>query len=76
MLAGAGTGDKIAGGRSMTIPTMVTIKAAAGQTGLSYEFIRKLCLQNKIVFVRAGTKYLINMEKLVEFLNQGELVGE
>lgn len=56
----------------MTIPTMVTIKAAAGQTGLSYEYIRKLCLQNKIVFVRTGTKYLINMEKLVEFLNQGE----
>ena len=56
----------------MTIPTMVTIKVAAGQTGLSYEYIRKLCLQKKIVFVRTGTKYLINMEKLVEFLNQGE----
>ena len=56
----------------MTIPTMITIKEASIQTGLSYEYIRKLCLQKKIVFVKAGCKYLINMEKLVEFLNQGE----
>ncbi len=56
----------------MTVPTMVTIKTAAGQTGLSYEYIRKLCLAGKIVYVKAGTKYLINLEKLVEFLNNGE----
>lgn len=58
----------------MTIPTMVTIKTAAGQTGLSYDYIRKLCLQRKIVYVRAGCKYLINLEKLVEYLNQGEVM--
>ena len=56
----------------MTIPTMETIKAASEQTGLSYDYIRKLCLQGKIVYVRAGSKYLINMEKLVDFLNRGE----
>ena len=56
----------------MTIPTMVTIRAAADQTGLSYDYIRKLCLAGKIVFVRSGSKYLINLEKLVDYLNNGE----
>lgn len=56
------------------IPEMVTIKQAASRTGLSYDYLRKLCLQRQIVFVRAGTKYLINMGKLVAFLN-GEEAG-
>ena len=56
----------------MMIPTMVTIREAAAQTGLSYDYIRKLCLQRKIVFIRAGCKYLVNLEKLVDFLNAGE----
>lgn len=56
----------------MQIPKMIGISEASKQTGLSYDFIRKLCLQNKIVYVRAGVKYLINWDKLVEFLNQGE----
>lgn len=56
----------------MIIPTMITIREAAGQTGLSYHYIRKLCLQGKIVYVKAGSKFLINMEKLVEYLNSGE----
>lgn len=56
----------------MTIPTMITIKDASNQTGLSYEYIRKLCLQGKIVHVHSGRKTLINMEKLVDYLNEGE----
>ena len=56
----------------MTVPRMVGITEASKQTGLSYDFIRKLCLQGKIVYVRAGVKYLINLDKLLEFLNQGE----
>ena len=53
------------------MPTMLTIKKAAEQTGLSYEFIRQLCIQKKIVFVRSGTKYFVNMEKFAEFLDSG-----
>ena len=54
------------------IPTMVTIREAATKTRLSYDYIRKLCIQGKVVHVRAGSKFLINMEKFVDFLNQGE----
>ena len=59
-------------GGNMTIPTMVTLNEASAQSGLSYDYLRKLCLQKKIVYVRAGCKYLVNLEKLVEYLNQGE----
>ena len=58
----------------MTIPTMVTIKEAAEKTGLSYYYIRKLCLEKKVVHIMAGRKVLINEEKLVNFLN-GEMEG-
>lgn len=60
--------------QGMTIPTMVTIKEAAEKTGLSYYYIRKLCLEKKVVHIMAGRKVLINEEKLVNFLN-GEMEG-
>ena len=53
------------------IPKMRTIKQAAQETGLAYNYIRNLCLQNKIVYVRAGNKYLINLNKLIDYLNMG-----
>lgn len=51
------------------VPTMVTIKKAAELTGLSYNCLRNLCINEKIIYINAGTKYLINLEKLVEYLN-------
>ena len=50
-------------------PTMVTINKAAELTGVSYSYIRSLCLTKQIVFVKTGCKYLINLEKFVAFLN-------
>ena len=54
------------------IPKMLSIKEASKKTGMSYDAIRNLCLQNRIVYIRTGAKYLINMDKFVEFLNKGE----
>lgn len=51
------------------IPTMVTIKRASELTNVSYDFLRKMCINNQIVYVKAGTKYLINLGKLVDYLN-------
>lgn len=53
------------------IPEMITIKETASRTGLSYEFIRKLCLNNEIVFVKTGTRYLVNFNKFIDYLNEG-----
>lgn len=50
-------------------PRMLTIKQTAEETNLSYGFIRNLCLQNKIVFIKTGNKYLINMDKFIDYLN-------
>lgn len=52
------------------MPTMVTIRTAAEQTGLTYSCLRRWILEGTFPFyVRAGSKYLVNMEKLAEFLN-------
>lgn len=56
-------------------PRMLTIKQTAAETNLPYEFIRQLCLQKKIVFIRTGNKYLINFEKFIDYLN-GETLTE
>ena len=56
---------------SYSIPTMLTIKEASQKTGLSEHYLRELCKKHLIVFVKTGVKYLINFEKLIEYLNVG-----
>lgn len=56
----------------MTVPTMVSINQARNETGLSYEFLRSLIREGKITYIRTGKKFLINLEKLVEYLEKGE----
>lgn len=62
----------------MTLPKMRTIKEAAEeikrtdpQTAIREYFIRDLVVNNRIVYVRAGKKILINMDKLYEYLQEG-----
>lgn len=58
------------------IPRMLGLKEAAEVTGLSYYYLRQLCLSNKAVHVRAGNKYLVNLDKLVEYLNGEQTESE
>ena len=55
--------------RSFDVPTMVTINEAKAITGLSYGSLRRMCLNNEIVHIRVGAKYLINLERLIAKLN-------
>lgn len=55
------------------IPRMLTLREAAKETGLSYDFLRRLCLQGKLVYIKAGTKFLLNEDRLIDFLNRGEV---
>lgn len=57
---------------TMNIPQMVSIREASDKTGVSYDALRKMCLNNQIVYIKAGNKFLINFGKLVEYLNTGE----
>ena len=56
-------------------PQMETINEASKISGLAKYRIRQMVLQNKVKYVRAGKKYLINIESLVEYLNQGEITN-
>ena len=53
------------------VPEMIPLREASSRTGLSYDFLRKLCLMDEIVFIRSGNKYLVNFGKLCEYLNNG-----
>ena len=53
------------------IPEMLTINQVIERIpGLSYDYLRKGCIRGEIVHIRAGSKYLINFDKLCEKLNQ------
>lgn len=55
---------------------MVTLKEASSRTGLSYDRLRKMCINGQIIYIRAGNKFLLNWEKLVDYLNTGEQEGD
>lgn len=44
-----------------------TIKECSVMTGLPYSFIRNLCLQEKVRFVRSGRKYYVLVESLLSY---------
>lgn len=50
-------------------PRMLPIKKVMELTGLSYSCLRNLCLQDKIVHIRVGKKYLINYDRFIDYLN-------
>ena len=53
------------------MPTMLTLREAAETTGLTYNCLRRWILSGEFsYYVKAGTRYYINMERLSEFLNQ------
>ena len=54
---------------------MVTLKEASSRTGVSYDWLRKMCINGKIAHFRAGNKYLLNWDRLVDYLNTGEPEG-
>ena len=55
------------------LPKMCTIKEAAKLSGISEYRLRTLCKERKIIHVRCGTKYLINLDRLIDYLNEGDL---
>lgn len=51
------------------IPRMRTIKETAELFGLPVNFIRQKVNNGEIVAVRAGRRFLVNIDKLVEYLD-------
>lgn len=51
------------------IPQMGTIKKTAQLFGLPEYFVRQKAISGEIVAVKAGRKYLINVDRFAEYLN-------
>ena len=58
--------------KEIVIPEMKTISEASKIVGLAKYHILKLVLQGKVKFVRSGVKYLLNMDSLINYLNNGD----
>ena len=61
---------------SRRVPHMATIKETAKLFGLAEHFIRQLAIKGEIVAVKAGCKYLVNVDKLAEYLDTNTLKTE
>ena len=53
----------------MIIPTMENIKKTAEIFGLPEHFVRAKVASGEVVAVRAGKRFLVNVEKFAEYLN-------
>ena len=51
------------------IPRMVTRKATGKLFGLPEHVIRQKVISGEIVSVKAGCKYLVNVDRFAEYLN-------
>ncbi len=57
-------------------PRMETIKTTASLFNLPVHFIRAKVASGEIVAVKAGRRFLVNVDKLTEYLNTSRLTVE
>lgn len=57
---------------NLIFPRMETVKKTAEISGLSQRYIRELCRTNKVPFIVVGNKWLVNLDKLKQFLDDGD----
>ena len=57
-------------------PRMESIKTTAELFNLPVHFIRQKVSSGEIVAVRAGRRFLVNVDKLAEYLNSSKVVPE
>lgn len=55
-------------------PNMGTVAKAAEIYGLSPAYIRSLCRTGKVRYVVAGHRWLVNMNSLAQYFNDGDPV--
>lgn len=59
-----------------SIPRMLTIKQTAALFNLPEHYVRNLAKSGKIIATKAGAKFLINADRLAEFLNTSMIMDE
>ena len=61
-------------GEAIRYPQMKSVREAAEIYGLPPTYIRKLCRQGKIRYVVAGHRWLVNMNSLARYFDEGDPV--
>lgn len=59
-------------GDTIRYPNMGSVKKAAAIYGLSPAYIRRLCRQGKVCYVDAGHMWLVNLDSLARYFEQGD----
>ena len=57
---------------AQALPIMLTLREASNVSGLSYEGLRRLCVEGKLVHVRIGRKIFVNQDKMKEYLSNSK----
>ena len=58
------------------VPDMGTVQQAAELYGLSPRYIRRLCKFGKVRYVNCGNRWLVNLDSLARYFEQGEELTE
>ena len=53
-------------------PNMLSVKKAADKFGISEYFLRNLCHAGKVRFVCVGNRWLVNLDSLAAYFNEGD----
>lgn len=62
--------------KSLIIPRMETIKKTAEIFGLPVHFVRCKVASGEVVAVRAGRRFLVNVDRFSEYLNSNTITPE
>ena len=58
---------------SRTVPRMETIKNTAKMFGLPEHLVRRKVLSGEVVAISAGRRYLVNIDRFIDYLNTNKL---
>lgn len=60
----------------LKVPRMESIPTTAALLNLPVHFVRQKVSSGEIVAIKAGRRFLVNVDKLVEYLNSSKLTPE
>lgn len=55
-----------------TVPRMATIKETVRLTGIPEYALRRLVREKRIVYIMVGNRVMVNVDRLIDYLNTGE----
>ncbi len=66
------TASTIASTQEAHLPRVASISETAELFGLPVYFVRRLCAENRVAFVKSGVKIFVNTDSVAQLLERGE----